>query len=429
MSLHDAINDLRGVVKILGDTTIDFEMPALKNFVDGITIYKPAEPPPDVLKITLEKFLRGEENFSSRERRALPFIIYEPSITLEDAEKILRKLNFFKTSRLRSVVSVYLNHYDDSAKTKLLRRKINFLSDLAGNSLRLKKIFAAREKIFGNERFANMTNLFARKAGVVDALDEIGLTNFKASNFVQAALKNFFRSSVAVDVQFKILDELDKNFDTYKNIFPAVADALIQTVNRTGIGRRQCIEIFYRRLGDPRFGWERFNWDGVSAKSREIFCHWLVEEDLEIFFNIIKQTALDRMWRYREKFWRAYLPHISNTWIFLGNDAKRIARQLGDKIMKHGNLENASDDQSVLVLRIGRYVFSEWSHNGKLRAHDAETANIFFGLPAVSRTKLIKNFVAERIHSSPKTYYWQKIVSEWLKANCGVNKTQRDWGL
>ena len=90
----------------------------------------------------------------------------------------------------------------------------------------------------------------------------------------------------------------------------------------------------------------RFNWDKISEKSKAIFLRWLVEDDLEIFFKIIKQTALDRMWRYREKFWRAYLPHISSTWIFLGSDAKRVARQLGDKNMGHGSLDGGASDRN-----------------------------------------------------------------------------------
>ena len=171
---------------------------------------------------------------------------------------------------------------------------------------------------------ANMEKLFAQKLSVAKVIETFGLSNFyKASNFIQAAIVNFFRINKEMSAQFEILDELDTDFDTYKNIFPYIADALIQSVAFTGLGKKKCIEIFYRRLGDPRFGYMRFNWDKISEKSKDIFLRWLVEDDLEIFFKIIKQTALDRMWRYREKFWRAYLPHISSTWIFLGSDAKR----------------------------------------------------------------------------------------------------------
>ena len=274
---------------------------------------------------------------------------------------------------------------------------------------------------------------------IAASLEEIGLTNFyKASNFIQAALKIFFRTNKNIAVQLKILAELDSEFDTYKNIFPPAADALIQNVvANQNFGKRKCMEIFYRRLGDPRFGDTRFNWDNVSQKSKDIFGHWLSAEDLETFFEIIRQTAVDKMWRYREKFWRAYLPYITKTKIFLGSNAKSLAAQLKENVkLNHGDLRGAAANQSVFVFQIGRYIFSEWSHNGKLRVHKIESTLNLFETPAdffehdfISRSVLEKNFIEEQIHSSPKTYFWQREVSEWLKESCGIDKTQKDWRL
>ena len=427
MSLRDSIKDLRNVARRLDAAKFNPQMNALEKFLNGIEVGKPVEPPEEVLKLVLEKFLRGERNFSSRELRALPFIIYDKQITSHDTAEILRAPDFSKTSHLRGLLRAYLLNYDGSNKTELLRQKLYGLREV--DSVSLKKIFAARDKLFGNERFANMTKLFAQTSSVNKSLEAIGLSNYKASNFIQTSLKIFFRANLSPAAQFEILGELDKEFDTYQNIFPAVADALIQAVYRTGFGKQKCLDVFYRRLGDPRFGYMRFNWNNVSQKSKEIFCHWLSEKDLEIFFKIIKQTAVDRMWRYREKFWRVYLPHITNTKIFLGSDAKRIARRLGDKIMSHGTLNDGSSDQSIFVFKIGQYIFSEWSHNGKLRVHDAESANHFFGAYSLGRWAITETFIAEWIHHSPKTYSWQRKVSDWLNENCGIYKTQNDWGL
>ena len=434
MSLRDSIKDLRRVAKNLDAANFNPQMNALEEFLNGIEIGKPVEPPDDILKLLLEKFLRGERDFSSREIRALPFIIYNKQITSHDTAEILRMTDFSTTSHLRGVLSAYLSNYDDSNKTELLRQKLYGLREI--DSVSLKKTFAARDKLFGNERFTNMTNFFAQTSSVNKSLEAIGLSNYKASNFIQTSLKIFFRSNPAPDAQFKILGELDKEFDIYQNIFPAVADALIQTVYRTGFGKTKCIEIFYRQLGDPRFGNSRFNWNNVSQKSKDIFCHWLSEKDLEIFFKLIKQTAVDSMWRYREKFWRAYLPHIVNTKIFLGATARQLAARLEDVKLNHGNLQSADDTHSVFVFQIGQYIFSEWSHNGKLRVHKIEktfnlfdTAEDFFERYSISRNILARNFTAEWIHHSPKTYFWQKKVSDWLNENCGIYKTKRDWGL
>lgn len=429
LNLRGSIRDLRNVAKILDVANFNFSMNALEKFLDGIKVDKPAKPPDDILKPLLSKFLRGDYDFSSREIRNLPFIIYESPITYNDTIKILREMDFSRTSHLRGVLSVYLLNYDDTNKTELLRQKLNAVRNV--DSVSLRKIFAASDKLFADERFINMARLFAEKLSVTNSLETIGLSNFyKTSNFIQESLRNFFRMTKFIAEQFKILDELDNEFDTYKNIFPALADALIQNVVvNQNFGKKKCMEIFYRRLGDPRFGNGRFTWTEVSDKSRGIFLRWLVEDDLEIFFKIIKQTTVDRMWRYREKFWRAYLPHISNTWIFLGIDAKRIARQLGDNNMGHGNLSGGTNDQSVFVFQIGKFIFSEWSHNGKLRVYTMEKANNFFGLRSISKWQIIENFIGEWVHSSPKTYSWQNRISKWLRANCNINKTERDWGL
>ncbi len=436
MSLRDAIKEMNAAARRLDAATFNPQMNALEKFLNGIKVEKPAKPPEDVLKPLLEKFLRGERNFSSRELRALPFIIYEPQITFNHTEEILRKLSK-KTSHLRGVLNAYLSNYDDSAKTELLAWALNSLQDI--DSVSLKKTFAARQYLFSENCMSNMANLFSNKLSVESAIEELGLSNFyKASNFIQAALKNFFRTDRNISAQFKILDELDGEFDTYKNIFPAIADALIQSVYRTGFGKNKCIEIFYRRLGDPRFGNSRFNWNSVSQKSRDIFCHWLSEEDLEVFFKIIKQTAVDRMWRYREKFWRAYLPYIVNTKIFLGEVAARVAASLEGVKLNHGSLLKAAEkNQSVFVFQIGQFIFSEWSHNGKLRVHkiDAtfnlfDTAEDFFEKNSISRDVLIKNSVADWTHfPNEGQKSWQNKVSKWLGENCGIYKTEKDWGL
>ena len=439
IDLRGSIRNLKNIAKTLDGAHFDFKMKAMAKFVEGIKFEGIVKPPEDILKMLLTKFLLGGINFSSREIRALPFIVYEPQITPYNTTEILRRMDFSRTSHLRGVLSVYLLNYDDSPKTELLRRELCSLRKVDSPSL--EKLFAAREYLFGNECFDNMTRLLAQKLSVNDLLEIIGLAKaYKTSNFIQRSLKNFFRPDVAsLATQMKILTELDTEYDTYKNIFPVIADALIQTVARTGSFKKQCIEIFYGRLGDPRFGNSRFNWEGVSQRSRDIFCHWLSEEDLEVFFKIIKQTALDRMWRYREKFWRAYLPYIVNTKIFLGATARQVAVRLEGIKMHHGNLQSSEDNQSVFVFQIGQYIFSEWSHNGKLRIHREDNArrslnlfdyeDNFFELNYIDRYDLMENAISEQIHSSPRTYSWQKKVSDWLEKNCGIKKTEDDWGL
>lgn len=438
--LRGTIKDLQNVARRLEAATFNPDMSALKSFVDKLdTQSTTATPPEDVRRKTLEKFLRGEEDFTPRELRSLPFIIHEDAITLDDVKKILNRLELDNKRHLSGLVNVYLNRHDGSPKTELLRRRLYFIPPkFSEGSSRLRKVFAARDRLFGDNRLSNTVRLLADKLSVAASLEELGLTNFfKASQFIQDALKLFFRSEVSLAAQFKLLEELDSDFDTYKNIFPAIADAMIQSVFRAGFGKEQCLSVFYRRLGDPRFGDSRFKWHGVSQRAIDIFSHWLSEQDLEIFFELIRQTAVDRMWRYREKFWRAYLPYIAKTKIFLGKQAQVLAAQIRSNVqLRHGELRGAVASQSVFVFQIGRYIFSEWSHNGKLRVQREESQINLFGVgdglfenSCISRDVLVHGAEAEWIHSSSETYFWQREVSAWLKAYCGIDKTEKDWRL
>lgn len=417
LDLRGSIRNLKIIAKTLDAASFNFNLDAVKNFADKLDD-KAIEPrPPIDLEQLLEKFLRGDKDFSRQDLKNLPHIIYHPKLTLNHAQEIWNTLDIDNKRQLSGVIYVYLRNHDDSPKTDFLRQKLNAIR-YDGFSQALKKIFAARENLFGDNRFANMTKLFAQNLSVNDSLATIGLSDFyKTSNFIQAALKNFFRSDASTLAgQMKLLTELDAEFDAYKNIFPAIADALIQTVYHSGQFKKQCITIFYRRLGDPRFGNGRFNWQTVSPKSRDIFSHWLSEEDLETFFRIVAETTNDEQWGYREKFWRKYLPYITNTWIFLARDARRYAVQSN---LNHGTLKNGYGNQAVFVFQIRKYIFSEWSNVGKVRAHDLSHSEKFFGSDDLNGEFIRKNFVDGWIHfPHGGANCWQDKVRTWIRANC-----------
>lgn len=418
LDLRGSIRNLKIIAKTLDAASFNFNLDAVKNFADKLDSKAiESRPTPIDLEQLLEKFLRGDKNFSRQDLRNLPHIIYHPKLTLNHAQEIWNTLNLDNKRQLSGVIYVYLRNHDDSPKTDFLRQKLNAIR-YDGFSKALKKIFAARENLFGDNRFANMTKLFAQNLSVNDSLATIGLSDFyKTSNFIQAALKNFFRSDVAnLAGQMKLLTELDAEYNAYKNIFPAIADALIQTVYHSGQFKTQCITIFYRRLGDPRFGYGRSNWQTVSPKSRDIFSYWLSEEDLETFFRIVAETTNDEQWGYREKFWRKYLPYITNTWIFLARDARRYAVQSN---LNHGTLKNGYGNQAVFVFQIRGYIFSEWSNVGKVRAHDLSHSEKFFGKRELDGKFIKENSVEGWIHfPHGGANCWQDKLRTWIKANC-----------
>ena len=119
MSLRDTIKDLRNTVKSLSKADFNSKFDALKKFLDSIKVTPITIPTEDFFAALLVKFLRGSNDFTRRELRSLPFIIYKPEVTFNGAKNILRRLNLFHAGQLRGHVTIYLLNCDGSDKTEL----------------------------------------------------------------------------------------------------------------------------------------------------------------------------------------------------------------------------------------------------------------------------------------------------------------------
>ena len=256
--------------------------------------------------------------------------------------------------------------------------------------------------------------------------------------FLLEALRLFFQSNkVPLQRKFVFLSDIRKYDNQFSSIFPAVADALIPLVDQCEDNtarqkyKETCLDAFYSMLGDPRFGAQRIKWDGVSDSSRIIFLRWIAEDDMDLFFKIIEDTAVDRMWSYRLKFWKAYLPYISKTWVFFGSQALRVVRKIGHERLGYGKLTRGCfPNQSAFAFQIGNFIFFEWSHNGKLRVWDANDAPELFGIKTLEKNKVMDYWpLDEWVHASPSTNSWQWRVSRWIYENCGIEKQSSDWGM
>lgn len=129
------------------------------------------------------------------------------------------------------------------------------------------------------------------------------------------------------------------------------------------------------RLGDPRVPGGSGRWAQVDRNAVDLFKSWLAKASLETFFQIIRHYALDRQWRYRERFWKACLDKgaISDVWLALAHEVKAAARLVQDLRGSYGTLSGGVDAKhAVILMRIGPLVLCEWSHNGRLRAWPAD---------------------------------------------------------
>jgi hypothetical protein len=132
-----------------------------------------------------------------------------------------------------------------------------------------------------------------------------------------------------------------------------------------------------RWLGDPRLRPQR--WAAVGEKETALMRRWLARASLDLFFKLIDEHALEAHWRYRHAFWLACLEKgvIADAWLALGSQSYDSAGAVRDLGRAYGRLRGpgVTANQSALLLRVGPLVFSEFAHNGKLRAWPANWPN------------------------------------------------------
>ena len=431
---------------LLSKDTLAFDMPQMttaetevaKLFDQSIN----STPPQNQLKILVNKVLSGANNFSRREIRGLPFVIYDTRIDIVTTAKIIKLIDFSKERYFKRLLYVYFLHYERTKKCAFLAEVIKRI--FGGNkvskytSVTMQKLRRWHLQLFDNKCMDNMAKLYTRMPNIEQVLDNIGIGQWKGnSNFIEESLKYFFViSNKNIDAQLTVLEQIYHEYEIHEAIIPEIADAFIPTADKDTTSsnkrdiKKKATDIFYNLLGDPRFGKKAHKWVAVSDNARQIFVRWLAEDDLELFFKIIDETAVDSMWRYRKKFWEAYLPYISNTWLFLGKDAQYYAENVYDSQKSHGKLKGGTSNQSVFVFQIGKFMFSEWSHNGKLRVKKMRQTDSLFGKSQIEKSEINEDYWHEEWqHAWPAKYSWQSNVSNWIAAYCDIEKTFDDWGL
>jgi hypothetical protein len=196
-----------------------------------------------------------------------------------------------------------------------------------------------------------------------------------------------------------------------------------------------------KRFGDPRLPKHRNDgWRGVGDRELRVVYRWLTGETLNQFFSIIDELALERQWEYRKAFWKAYYDKelLSDAWVALGPAASRFARRAFSGKLTAAQLDGATDEQSVLLMRIGDLIVAEWSHQGKCRAWKDGNKNApkLYEL-SYTRSDLVRKsiHIVEHhqqdgiSHQSSDTYWWQNQLSTFIYNETGVRIQERDYRI
>jgi hypothetical protein len=437
---------------------------ARKSLQEKLGNIDPKSPAPYELQETWDRtwFLwnteRSIDKLERKHLKRISYILFYPkeqqqwfganAIFLTEYFSWLTKQN--RAKHIASLIKEFLKHYPTHLSTYL------FLQSFLSNSInsftgrlevwcqRCKKYFLLEDD--GSKYFASLylqnndqkTGNFLEEAGLVQ---ELAVSNFlksaqsKAIQIIEETLTSKNCSIAMLERLFDLVVKEDGSL-RFRAEYRSLAEALLTPfVNIEPPQQVQELiqKFLLRHIGDPRIS--PSEWQGIDNFAKVVMLRWLTEVALEDFFKLLDHTALDAHWRYRKAFWDAYLKkrYITDAWVILGPNAGRIAKGfLKDDAKKYGTLSggNIERNHSVLLLRIGNVIISEWSHNGKCRAWVADNLHApKFYDHTYTRYDLIESAQHEQTHYAPEYYTWQRKLSSFIESRTGIKIREGEYRL
>lgn len=309
-----------------------------------------------------------------------------------------------------------------------LHRKLDFFNpDRVGTNSAIEYLSASSKSV-GIDRWFESLGLWA---GLKDT--PLGRHIFRCALLLP---KDTYKNEQAIDSLMQWSHSLGKN-NLSVDLKAMTADALLKPwIDRDpaeDIKKKIgdfCVEI----LGDPRF--EGFGWSRVDQAVKMLLLRWLTGRTLDAFFDVLRHSA-DSIWQHRQEFWTPYYRqgYISEAWAVLGPDAHRyVKRKYQGADLAYGLLAGQSDErQSVLLMRMGDYLFCEWSHNGKLRstalgstqapkmyAKKYDTDDLYFQSEPFRSNTGTDHYGLPHLHS--ETSWWQTTAAAFIYKKLGIRR-------
>ena len=389
--------------------------------------------PQVLIKKTVRMYQGSQEEFTRREIRNLPFVIFSSELSMPVAKFALRQVDLDKTSCFRRLLFAYFRDYEPKErKTEWIRTVLGKQMQKSDRMVGTIHFLQDFPQLLDKDGASQMAEFFSG-GNLYDGLKRLSFpSNLYGSNFVKAAIVNAFQMDIGLDAKQKLLKDLTENL-VYEELVPKVVGPVIISVDEEGSdsAKNWLMQLIFRKMGDPRGN--NTAWLYVEEEAQEIFLHWLVKNDFAVFFHIIAKTA-DRRWKYRQAFWSAYMDEIRASRIIIGPKARFILNQEEkSKLMAYDFLEGKSSDTSLLVFTIGRYTFIEVSYNGKLRIYSREKSpiQIFSQRPrTIPYSHLINSDTEQEfVHTNPmgRGPNWQPKVRNWIYDHCGIWREEQQW--
>jgi hypothetical protein len=286
-----------------------------------------------------------------------------------------------------------------------------------------------------------------RRVPPSDVLREGGLGSFDAqSGFAQAASAEALREIAETGIghedrlQFVRLIGLKSERELqFADQAPLVADALTRPFTSAmpeKAIRDKYLSLLLGLFGDPRLNpgsWTRM------PQAEAIVRKWLTEQSLRQFLDIVDRVAPVKKWKYRRAFWECVYNSgiVEEAWVVFEHACAGEARRAYGSIISFGRfnsrgIKTIQNGHAVLLMRVGRSLIADWSHDGRCNIWDdaeARTAprlnKAEYSSDEVQHPSMGMNITSGPYfsisHNSPQTYTWQRVVAAKLKNLTGVN--------
>lgn len=355
-----------------------------------------------------------------------------------DLLSYLKENNSFRLTR--KLIVAMLRDYD--FQNPLFFPLLIALKNILSYSERLsaRKLFIADQqfKILSHAGLTVIVDSYYKYYGFPsDFRDEVGISGDLAGTGIGKQVIILLSRNIEADLIIHDTQWLDKYLSYVASSEKLVASDTSQHLatallrpfkakDPTSEVRDKLIKFFDKYFGDPRSKTER--WSFVDQELKQVLLRWKVGLTLKAFFGIIEYAAktdpqADRMWRFRKKFWNAYLENnnITEAWVLLGSLAYSKRDVFLEKDVLFGRLSGGQANHSAILIKIGSLTICEWSHSGSVRIwRDGNKALPILYKDYYHRDDLVKGADFELSHVSSEKSGWQDTVHDFIYGNTWV---------
>lgn len=420
-----------------------------------------AKPPRDIRQLAHEilECLDSGSQLSRRQVREAAWCLWHKDTQLAGQPDVLKAIleavsEAVRPSAFNSLATAFADYFDPGmAGVDAVSSCLQRLADRWDTPWsRLHKDFAFFDTRIGPERLAAAVIAQNRPAPDIIREYDIGAMGAK-SGYVRAvtvSLLDQLANGAEPDhlrrlekVERYALDE--RGEPSFDGLLGKIAEALLKPFGQSRPEqtiRDRFLSLLLRLLGDPRVPSSRNRWHHVPAFLTAIVRGWLTEQSLRQFLDIVDQTAVEHMWKYRRAFWEAVYDAglISEAWVAFGPLGQRLVRQHFDRNASFARLEtdgkSVEQGHAVLLLKVGDGIIADWSHNGKYNiwksSSDRTAPRLYKSVYGSDEVRIVASgsghyetsTLISRSHMGSENYGWQNHVAQILYEMTGIRVPQ-----